>query len=207
MISDAEGAGNIVLSVDTFGNLATSGTVVVKNGQDVSQMYPVIDQSLEPGDIVALATTTSATGAPISGLVKASSSTPDVLGVISSEPGLVLSGNTASSLPVSLIGRDVVKVSLENGNIVPGDYLTLSATLPGYAMKANYSGNVIGRALALAAATGTPLTSTTTLLSSIQYGWQNINNTFVLGQSDGQLENATSTQGAMNASLSASFSN
>ncbi len=185
------GSGQIVLSVNASGNLVTSGTLVVKNGRNVSQMYPVIDQSLEPGDIVALATSTMASGSPISGLVKASSSTPDVLGVIASEPGLVLSGRTASSLPVSLIGQDIVKVSLENGKIEPGDYLTLSAILPGYAMKAVYSGNVIGRAMA--AATGTPATSTTTLLSSIQYGWQNINNTFVLGANDGQLANATST--------------
>ncbi|HSX44532.1 MAG TPA: hypothetical protein VLF39_00255 [Candidatus Saccharimonadales bacterium] len=49
--------------------------------------------------------------------------------------------------PVALSGRVVVKVTTENGSIQPGDFLTASATLPGYAMKATHAGYVIGQAL------------------------------------------------------------
>ena len=48
---------------------------------------------------------------------------------------------------IALVGRVNVKVTNENGPIAPGDYLTASATIPGYAMKATSAGNVIGQAL------------------------------------------------------------
>jgi hypothetical protein len=48
---------------------------------------------------------------------------------------------------IALVGRVLVKVSSENGVVQAGDYLTSSATLPGYAMKATRPGLVIGQAL------------------------------------------------------------
>ncbi len=50
-------------------------------------------------------------------------------------------------MSVALNGRVPVNVTTENGPIEPGDYLTTSATIPGYAMKATQAGYVIGRAL------------------------------------------------------------
>ncbi|MBT5807908.1 hypothetical protein HOI18_01395, partial [Candidatus Uhrbacteria bacterium] len=49
-------------------------------------------------------------------------------------------------MPVALVGRVPVKVTNEGGLISVGDYLTTSST-PGYAMKANNVGRVIGMAL------------------------------------------------------------
>jgi trimeric autotransporter adhesin len=51
-------------------------------------------------------------------------------------------------MPVALNGRVPVKVTTENGAIQAGDYITTSATQPGYAMKATTEGYVIGQALA-----------------------------------------------------------
>ena len=48
---------------------------------------------------------------------------------------------------IALVGRVNVKISTENGPIVAGDFLTASATMPGYAMKATQAGYVIGQAL------------------------------------------------------------
>ncbi|MCA9405382.1 MAG: hypothetical protein KC684_02510 [Candidatus Omnitrophica bacterium] len=54
------------------------------------------------------------------------------------------------SVPVALTGRVLCNVSLENGNIQPGDLLTTSST-PGYAMKSTDKhkafGAIIGKAL------------------------------------------------------------
>jgi hypothetical protein len=50
-------------------------------------------------------------------------------------------------VPIALVGRVPVKVSTENGIIMPGDSLMLSHTLPGVAMKATKSGAIIAQAL------------------------------------------------------------
>jgi len=50
-------------------------------------------------------------------------------------------------MPVALNGRVLVKVSEENGPIQPGDKLTVSQILPGYAAKMVESGQSIGVAL------------------------------------------------------------
>ncbi|MBI3798041.1 MAG: hypothetical protein HY268_13875 [Deltaproteobacteria bacterium] len=77
-----------------------------------------------------------------------------VIGVVSTEPGVLLndvpstgSGQAAtSSAPVALSGRVPVTVNLDGGEIKPGDPLTLSHT-PGVATKATSSGMTIGYAL------------------------------------------------------------
>lgn len=48
--------------------------------------------------------------------------------------------------PMALAGRVPVKISTENGPVVPGDYLTTSST-PGVAMKATKPGPTIGKSL------------------------------------------------------------
>jgi hypothetical protein len=84
-----------------------------------------------------------------------------VVGIVSTEPGLLLTDWTTPhpnplpggegrvrAVPIALAGRVPVKVTAENGPIQPGDYLTLSATIPGAATKAVTAGRVIGSALA-----------------------------------------------------------
>ncbi|MBX4191714.1 MAG: hypothetical protein KW804_02870, partial [Candidatus Doudnabacteria bacterium] len=85
-------------------------------------------------------------------LVKSTKAYDDqVLGIISnnygdfSSTGYVVSAND-NPMPVALMGRLPVKVTLENGSIKAGDYLVASST-PGSAMKAVSAGVVIGQAI------------------------------------------------------------
>lgn len=52
-----------------------------------------------------------------------------------------------NGVPVTFSGRIPVKVTTENGIVKQGDYLTVSKTMPGYAMKLTEEGRAIGRAL------------------------------------------------------------
>jgi hypothetical protein len=64
--------------------------------------------------------------------------------VISTRPGILLGGNTAKGIPVAFSGRVPVYVT---GEVKKGDYLTISSTTEGYAMKQNDNGLTIGRAI------------------------------------------------------------
>jgi hypothetical protein len=70
----------------------------------------------------------------------------EAVGVISTRPGIVL-GRSSTGVPVAFSGRIPVKVTTENGEVKQGDYLTVSRTMPGYAMKLTGEGRAIGRAL------------------------------------------------------------
>jgi hypothetical protein len=110
--------------------------------------------------------------------------------------------------PVALKGRIKVKITNENGPVQPGDYLTSSGLLPGYAMKATRSGVVIGQVLEginFASSTSTSTVATSTVMMFVETGWRNINNTFVLGDDDGQLANATATPAISSSTLASSF--
>lgn len=75
-----------------------------------------------------------------------------VLGVVSTEPGVVLGGYGRAELfkyrtvPLALAGRIPVKVSNENGPLEVGDRITTSST-PGVGRKANEGELVVGIAL------------------------------------------------------------
>lgn len=75
---------------------------------------------------------------------------PYVVGVVSTSPyqviGAAIKDVAKNPQPIALSGRVPVKVTSENGPIEVGDYLTTSST-PGYAMKANKGGMVVGTAL------------------------------------------------------------
>jgi hypothetical protein len=128
----------------------------VTTGADLAENYYSDDKTLKPGDIVSL-------DKDFEGGVRRSSGKGDshVIGVISTQPGIVLDEihdpnkgvqvldeKYAGKVPVAvaLAGRIPVNVSIENGPIKPGDYLTQSST-PGVAMKATKAGKVIGQAL------------------------------------------------------------
>ncbi len=95
----------------------------------------------EPGDLVAVTENET---------IKKSSSPyqSSLIGIISTEPELTLNAtlDPSSSRAVALIGRVPTKISLENGEVSAGDYLTSSST-PGLAMRATETGRVVGVAL------------------------------------------------------------
>jgi|GEM_PF-2660663 len=117
---------------------------------DLAENYSDLTNSLESGDLVSLNP-----NGPTKSIQKASSAyDPLLIGVVSTSPGLLLSGidenNAATDLihpkAIALSGRIPVKVSSENGVIHVGDPLT-SSTVPGVAMKATQNGPIIGKAL------------------------------------------------------------
>jgi hypothetical protein len=116
------------------------------SGADVAEAYYTKDNTIMPGDVVEV------DGSLPAGVKKATGAyTGKALGIISTQPGMVLgdpghamSGNKPVLL--ALNGRVPTKVSMENGPIEAGDYLTTSST-PGVAMKATRPGPTIGKAL------------------------------------------------------------
>ena len=71
----------------------------------------------------------------------------EAIGVVSTNPGITLGKSVVNGVPVAFSGRIPVKVTTENGEVHRGDYLTVSATMPGHAMKLTGEGRAIGRAL------------------------------------------------------------
>jgi hypothetical protein len=128
--------------------LFSHGITTGNGAYDVAEDYPTRDDTLTAGDIVVIDPNEQ-------GFVKKSGIGQDksVVGVYSSNPALRLSQQDTTiaggrAIPVALAGRVPVKVTNENGPIAAGDYITMSATRPGYGMKATSGGVVVGKALA-----------------------------------------------------------
>ena len=130
--------------------VASSGQVYAdgsfnSGGADFAEMLPAVD-GLEPGDVLVI-------GAD--GRLARSTTVYEtsVIGVYSGQPGFV-GGNgddddPSGKAPVGIVGVVQVKVSGENGAIVPGDLLT-SSSVAGHAMKAGDDppqGTVLGKAM------------------------------------------------------------
>ncbi|MEK7122656.1 MAG: shufflon system plasmid conjugative transfer pilus tip adhesin PilV, partial [Patescibacteria group bacterium] len=120
-------------------------------GLDVAELFETREE-VEAGDVLVMSREERK-------LKK--SSTPyegAIIGVVSGSPALVFEGSNlklgaqpdrfekGNKPPVALAGRIPVKVSLENGPIHVGDYLT-SSSKPGVAMKATKPGMTLGVAL------------------------------------------------------------
>lgn len=72
---------------------------------------------------------------------------PNMIGIVNKSPAIEIRfGNTPDSYPVSTSGQGVVMVSLANGNIEKGDYIT-SSPIEGVGMKATVPGPIIGVAM------------------------------------------------------------
>ena len=115
----------------------------VKLGADLAEVYNSLDATLEPGEVVVF------DGAVVAGAKRSEQAYQnDLLGVVSTNPGMVLSGPSGPGKPilVALSGRVPVNVSTENGAIEQGDSLT-SSSIPGVAMKATNAGATIGTAM------------------------------------------------------------
>lgn len=152
------------------GDIATSGSIYVgqaslalnENSQkltlanssfgfDVAELFET-EETVAIGDVVVTSKK--------EGLLKKSSKPYEdqIVGIVSGSPALLFEGSqsklgatqnqftTGTKPPIALSGRVSVKISLENGLIKPGDYLT-SSGIPGVAMKATKPGMTLGTAL------------------------------------------------------------
>ncbi len=114
------------------------------SGADLAEVYYATQSGILPGDVVALDPARRA-GVILSGGMN----DPNVLGIVATKPGIVMGeADVGSGVPVmvALSGRVPVKVTDENGKVMPGDYLVASSR-PGYAMRATRAGPIIGQAL------------------------------------------------------------
>ena len=130
---------------------SNSGTIYATNttvtSADLAENY-VSSQILKPGDVVILE------GQGNSQAI-IESTTPyqkQLIGIISTKPGVTLNSDAKTDsthpyiYPLALQGRVPVNVSSSNGPIQAGDNIT-SSSIPGVAMEASSSGQIIGKAL------------------------------------------------------------
>ena len=118
-------------------------TAAVATTADVAENYPT-EESLEPGDLVALSATKSLH-------VRKSTEGGSIIGVVSTQPGILLGADNSYGLssvaPIALTGRIPAKVSMEGGAINVGDRITTSS-VSGVGMKAtSTSQTTVGYAL------------------------------------------------------------
>jgi hypothetical protein len=154
-------------ALSVVGNIAATGCVRAATTTAAGVLGPCVDiaeaytagENLLPGDVVAVKA--DASGPEGFTLIKANSSTA-ILGIVSTRPAVYLQGETAlfggshfdassifpkgSEVPLALVGRVPVTVSLENGPISVGDPLTVSSE-SGVAKRATEPGRIIGYAL------------------------------------------------------------
>ena len=129
--------GDVSVYHNLFANTAT-----FSGGYDLAEQYNSTDASIGPGDVVKVDTINAQS------VVKTSQPSDTAIGIISTNPSIVLGSTTGSGIMerVALAGRVPVKVNMQNGPIAIGDFLTPSS-VAGVAMKATNSGNMIGTAL------------------------------------------------------------
>ena len=130
-------ATNLTLPIDAY------MTAYKLTGADLAEVYYTSDPGVSPGDVISIS------GNGVSQVKKSSVAyESNAIGIVSTRPGQVVGENdgTGHTVLVGLSGRVPVKVTSENGAIIPGDYLTASNT-PGKAMKATRAGQIIGQAL------------------------------------------------------------
>ncbi len=116
----------------------TAGTIYATTASisdiDVAENFPTEDETLSAGEIVSVDPGDDEH-------IKRAENGEVVLGIISTQPGLLLGKEFTSGRPVALAGRVPVKVNDEGGPIEPGDLIALS-TVPGVGRKATTSDEV-----------------------------------------------------------------
>jgi collagen type VII alpha len=128
----------------------------IDSAADVAEKFEAIE-AMDAGTVVAFSTTTtqwsvdgnasSSEMAYAMSTVRKATEGGEAVGVVSTNPGIVLGKSVQNGVPVAFSGRIPVKVTSENGEVKQGDYLTVSKTMPGYAMKLTGEGRSIGRVL------------------------------------------------------------
>ncbi len=143
-----ESQGEDVFTIDAYGGIKVAGDITLP-GADCAERFTVADSHVEPGTVMVIDTDET---------LRESSEPYDrrVAGVISGaasrRPGFVLGGEGGdqSRQPLALGGTVYCKVDATAGSVEVGDLL-VTATSPGYAMKATDRdrafGAVIGKAL------------------------------------------------------------
>ncbi len=152
LLVDAQGSTNAGIGVN--GYIKATGAITQSTSLDLAEKYP-IDPACEArgdcpeaGDVVAV--NDSAMEGQAFGIFKASATEQGkVIGIVSTQPAFTMEGGLKDSVSrlLALAGRVPVKISTENGAIKIGDKLTVSATVPGAAMKYTGSGTIVGMAL------------------------------------------------------------
>lgn len=179
VVTNAGGSGN----GNTTGHHYTVGEVIRNCSQfgstfdsaDLAEWYET-DGTVNPGEIVYATDNliTRMATASVYGtgenlgvrafdsaiLSKASSNNRSkIIGVISVKPaqvyGDIFKNGSQYPLPLALSGHVPVRMTLEGGNIQPGDPITISNSKKGYGMKATTSGKIIGFAIEAFPKTGT----------------------------------------------------
>jgi hypothetical protein len=137
-------SGDTEFRVTNTGEVYADGTFH-SGGADLAEMLPAQD-GLGPGDVLVI-------GSDGELLRSTVAYATNVVGVYSTNPGFVggqpAEDPEAGTIPLAIVGIVPVKVTAENGAIVPGDLLVASSTA-GYAMKAGANppqGTVIGKAM------------------------------------------------------------
>ncbi len=130
---------------DFFGDGAT-----YNSGADYAEFFPTKDTALGDYDLVCW------NPLQAQGVQRCAPGSDAIVGVVSTNPGFIgnnfvgaegnLENNPSYAL-VGLVGQIETRVSAESGPIAIGDALQVSATRPGYAMKASGGSYIVGRAL------------------------------------------------------------
>jgi hypothetical protein len=108
---------------------------------DLAENYPTQDTSLEAGDIVAF------DAANEENIIKATADNQNqIVGIISTAPGVLLGRKVENSRALALSGRVPVKITDEGGPIKVGDPIILSSSTPGVGIKGT-NGRIVGYAL------------------------------------------------------------
>ena len=122
------------------GVTGTSVEIGLQGGADLAERY-YSHETLQAGEVVAIDASLEAGVKKTSGRYQR-----DTLGIVATEPAIILGSHADNAYPVALVGRVPVRVTSENGPIYAGDRVT-TASRPGYAMRATQAGKTIGQAL------------------------------------------------------------
>lgn len=172
-------------------NGTSSETGNIGVGADLAERF-ISDEDLMPGDIVSMEPNRV-------GVVKKSTNAYDkqLVGIVATEPGLIIGPVEDNSYNIALVGRVPVKVTNENGEIKAGDRVT-SSSISGLGMKAVNAGRVVGTALddftpdkELECPSGSPpdivCGTITVFVNLVDYGGQSIQDAVDQADANGEL--------------------
>ncbi|MGA2911656.1 MAG: site-specific integrase [Candidatus Levyibacteriota bacterium] len=130
------------------GRIAIRGATYITGGIDVAEIIKTQDLSVNAGDIVS-----QDSSSPTSAQKSQTAYSQNVLGIISTNPGVILNTGDNFETPLSqnqvklaLTGRVPLKVTSKNGVISLGDPIT-SSPVSGFGMKATQAGQIVARAM------------------------------------------------------------
>jgi hypothetical protein len=154
VISNIGRDSDVKFKVTASGDIFVKSSIQISTNSNIAESYTALE-AVDAGTVVAFGVATkswqvrsgtSTENFDIAGIRKATAGS-EAIGVVSMVSAITLAASTTDGVPVALSGRVPVKITTENGPVIRGDYLTVSTTRPGYAMKMTGEGRSIGRAL------------------------------------------------------------